>query len=81
MGQTDEGKGLVLVTGGTGTLGRLVVERLRDRGRDVRVLSRHPREAGDGAQFVRGDVVAGDGLRQAVDGVSASSTARERQQG
>ena len=32
----------VLVTGGTGTLGRLVVARLRDTGREVRVLSRTP---------------------------------------
>jgi len=29
----------VLVTGGTGTLGTLVVERLRNAGRQVRVLS------------------------------------------
>jgi uncharacterized protein YbjT (DUF2867 family) len=36
----------VLVTGGTGTLGRLVVPRLRDAGCDVRVLSR--RSGGDG---------------------------------
>jgi uncharacterized protein YbjT (DUF2867 family) len=30
----------ILVTGGTGTLGRHVVPRLRDAGCDVRVLSR-----------------------------------------
>jgi NADP-dependent 3-hydroxy acid dehydrogenase YdfG len=30
----------ILVTGGTGTLGRHVVRRLRDAGRDVRVLTR-----------------------------------------
>jgi uncharacterized protein YbjT (DUF2867 family) len=30
----------VLVTGGTGTLGRLVVRRLRAAGRQVRVLTR-----------------------------------------
>ena len=34
----------ILVTGGTGTLGRLVVPRLRDAGHDVRVLSRRARE-------------------------------------
>ncbi|MFC5637450.1 SDR family oxidoreductase [Streptomyces bullii] len=33
----------MLVTGGTGTLGRLVTERLRADGHDVRVLSRHTR--------------------------------------
>ena len=35
----------ILVTGGTGTLGRLLVPRLRDGGRTVRVLSRHSGEA------------------------------------
>ena len=34
----------ILVTGGTGTLGRLVVPQLRDAGCDVRVLSRRSRE-------------------------------------
>jgi uncharacterized protein YbjT (DUF2867 family) len=33
----------ILVTGGTGTLGRLVSERLRADGHEVRVLSRHSR--------------------------------------
>ncbi len=33
----------ILVTGGTGTLGRHVVERLRADGHEVRVLSRHAR--------------------------------------
>ncbi|GAA2517337.1 SDR family oxidoreductase [Streptomyces longisporus] len=33
----------ILVTGGTGTLGRLVAERLRADGHEVRVLSRHSR--------------------------------------
>ncbi|NXY97660.1 NAD(P)H-binding protein [Streptomyces sp. BR123] len=34
----------ILVTGGTGTLGTLVVARLRAAGHDVRALSRHSRE-------------------------------------
>ncbi|MEU1158278.1 NAD-dependent epimerase/dehydratase family protein, partial [Streptomyces sp. NPDC005918] len=33
----------ILVTGGTGTLGRLVTGRLRADGHEVRVLSRHTR--------------------------------------
>jgi uncharacterized protein YbjT (DUF2867 family) len=37
-----------LVTGGTGTLGRLVVARLRDAGYRVRVLSRGSRQGGAG---------------------------------
>ena len=44
----------ILVTGGTGTLGRLVVPRLRDAGGKVRVLSRRAREAADGVEFVAG---------------------------
>jgi nucleoside-diphosphate-sugar epimerase len=35
----------VLVTGGTGRLGRLVVPRLREAGHHVRVLSRHDHES------------------------------------
>jgi len=58
----------VLVTGGTGTLGRLVVARLRDAGCDVRVLSRHRHEGGDGIEFVTGDLATGEGIEPAVDG-------------
>jgi uncharacterized protein YbjT (DUF2867 family) len=43
----------ILVTGGTGTLGRLVVASLRDAGSEVRVLSRH------GLQSGANDVTAG----------------------
>jgi nucleoside-diphosphate-sugar epimerase len=58
----------VLVTGGTGTLGRLVVARLRDAGRDVRVLSRRRPDAADGTEFATGDLATGDGIEAAVDG-------------
>jgi uncharacterized protein YbjT (DUF2867 family) len=64
----------ILVTGGTGTLGRLVVQRLTDTGRDVRVLSRRgPRSHAppDGVQFMTGDLLVGAGIEAAVDGVSA----------
>ena len=59
---------LILVTGGTGTLGRHVVPRLRDTGRDIRVLSRHHRAAEDGIEHVTGDLLSGDGIEPAVDG-------------
>jgi uncharacterized protein YbjT (DUF2867 family) len=59
----------ILVTGGTGTLGRLVVPRLRDAGRNVRVLSRRSREGEEGVRFVTGDLATGEGLEAAVDGV------------
>jgi uncharacterized protein YbjT (DUF2867 family) len=58
----------ILVTGGTGTLGRLVVRRLRDAGRDVRVLSRHSHASGDGIEYVTGDLLKGEGIEPAVDG-------------
>ncbi len=60
----------LLVTGGTGTLGRLVVARLRDAGRDVRVLSRRPRPAVDGVRLLTGDLVTGEGLGPAVEDVA-----------
>jgi uncharacterized protein YbjT (DUF2867 family) len=59
---------LILVTGGTGTLGRHVVPRLRDAGRDIRVLSRHRRAAEDGIEYVTGDLLSGEGIEPAVDG-------------
>ncbi len=69
----------ILVTGGTGTLGRHVVSRLRDAGCEVRVLTRNSRPAADGIRFVTGDLAKVDHLRPAVDGVAvivhcASST-------
>jgi uncharacterized protein YbjT (DUF2867 family) len=59
----------ILLTGGTGTLGRLIVPRLRDAGSTVRVLSRRPHQAGDGVQFVVGDLATGAGVEAAVHGV------------
>jgi uncharacterized protein YbjT (DUF2867 family) len=57
---------LILVTGGTGTLGRLVVPLLRQVGADVRVLSRHSCSPTDGAEFVTGDLDTGEGIAAAV---------------
>jgi uncharacterized protein YbjT (DUF2867 family) len=56
----------VLVTGGSGVLGRRVVARLRERGADVRVLSRRP---GGEPGRVQGDLETGAGLTEAVAGV------------
>ena len=58
----------ILVTGGTGTLGRLVVSRLHDAGRRVRVLSRGS-HAGQGIDSVTGDLSTGAGVDAAVEGV------------
>jgi uncharacterized protein YbjT (DUF2867 family) len=60
----------VLVTGGTGRLGRRVAGRLRTLGCDVRVLTRRPRQAADGIKFLCGDLATGDGIDAAVDGAA-----------
>jgi uncharacterized protein YbjT (DUF2867 family) len=59
----------ILVTGGTGTLGRLVVARLLEVGCDVRVLTRRAHDASEGTEFVIGDLATGEGIEAAVNGV------------
>ena len=60
----------ILVTGGSGILGRGVVGRLLAAGHEVRVLSRQHRPAGAPAHvgWVTGDLLGSDGLVQAVAG-------------
>jgi uncharacterized protein YbjT (DUF2867 family) len=55
----------ILVTGGTGTLGRVLVDRLRSNGQQVRVLSRKP-----GKDTVVGDLSANTGLDAAMSGIT-----------
>jgi uncharacterized protein YbjT (DUF2867 family) len=59
----------ILLTGGTGTLGRLVSARLRAAGSPVRVLSRRSHETEDGIELAVGDLVTGEGIEAAVTGV------------
>lgn len=59
----------ILVTGGTGTLGRCVVPRLRAAGADVRILSRSGHAPAAGIEYVTGDLATGVGVERAVDGV------------
>jgi len=59
----------ILVTGGTGTLGRRFVPLLQEAGGTVRVLSRTRREASDGIEYVTGDLDTGEDVEGAVDGV------------
>jgi uncharacterized protein YbjT (DUF2867 family) len=61
----------VLVTGGTGRLGKLVVERLQDTGCDVRVLARHERPVPQGVTFFTADLRTGQGIEPAVTGAAA----------
>lgn len=58
----------ILVTGGTGTLGRHLVPRLLAAHPAVRVLSRRQHEAGDGVEYVVGDLLRDEGIEQAVAG-------------
>jgi len=51
----------ILVTGGTGVLGRRVVDLLEQKGVEARVLSRGGRPG-----TIRGDLLTGDGLDEAV---------------
>lgn len=65
---------MILVVGGTGRLGRLVVDRLVARGLPVRVmtrdLARAPKTTGRPVELVRGDVRDRSSLHRAVDGAS-----------
>jgi uncharacterized protein YbjT (DUF2867 family) len=63
-----------LVTGATGYVGGRVVERLLQEGRPVRALAREVSglEGLRGVEVVEGDVLAGRGLRQALDGCSTA---------
>jgi farnesol dehydrogenase len=66
-------RGLVLVTGATGLIGRYVVEQLLERGTSVRVLARDPSRLAQPVQQ-RADIVQGAltdraTLERAVDGV------------
>src|SRR5215813_9928283 len=65
----------VLVTGGTGRLGRLVVQRLRAARCEVSVLTRQhsqndDRRNHDGIRFHTGDLVTGDGIEAAAAGAA-----------
>src|SRR6266446_750538 len=58
----------VLVTGGTGTLGRHVIKLLRRSGHRARIFSREPRGHVDAVQ---GDLKTGAGLAKALSGMDA----------
>ncbi len=74
----------VLVTGGTGVLGRELVPRLAAAGHTVRIMSRGPRPAGadEALQWAQADLETGQGLADAITGaeviVHAASSPRRR---
>jgi uncharacterized protein YbjT (DUF2867 family) len=70
----------ILVTGGTGSRGSRVVNRLSEAGENVRVMSRYWH-----ANTKRGDLLTGERLEEAVEGIStiihcASSSLRKTRQ-
>lgn len=74
MGAKDNrgGRGVadVLVTGGTGFIGRHLVDALSARGERVRVMARHDAAFGPSVVFVRGDVTEPASMVRALDGVN-----------
>jgi uncharacterized protein YbjT (DUF2867 family) len=64
---------VILVTGATGRVGRLVVDELLRAGAPVRALTRQPAQAAlpTGVDIVAGDFTVPASLDRALDGVSA----------
>ncbi len=59
----------VLVTGGTGVLGREVVPRLLEKGYTVRIMSRSPRRGTTNVEWAQAQMLTGEGLPEALQGV------------
>lgn len=62
---------MIVVTGGTGTVGGSVVRLLTGAGEKVTAVSRHIAEAPDGAVAKRADLADAGSLRPALDGADA----------
>lgn len=62
---------IVGIAGGTGALGRVLIDELCERGFEIRALVREVSTANlpDAVQIVNGDVVTGKGLDQLLEGV------------
>lgn len=65
---------MILIAGGTGTLGLRVIDRLRARGRHVRVLTRNPDRTrhlkGENVELVVGDLSDPVAVDRAVTGTT-----------
>jgi uncharacterized protein YbjT (DUF2867 family) len=67
-------RNMELVTGATGYVGARLVRRLAGEGRPLRALARNPDrlEPIEGVEAVRGDLLSGAGLDEALDGVETA---------
>jgi nucleoside-diphosphate-sugar epimerase len=68
--------GPVLITGGAGSVGRVLASRLRQGGRPVRVfdlpvMNYTGLEGADGIEVIKGDITDAATVRRAIDGVAA----------
>ena len=63
----------ILVTGGTGTLGKKFVEEAEETGDEIRIFSRKPKPEDYPCEieWASGDLVTGEGLPQALQDVDA----------
>jgi uncharacterized protein YbjT (DUF2867 family) len=68
---THEGRAPVLVTGGTGQIGRVVIDELLQAGVPVRALTRGPADMPAPVEVVQGDLTVPESLEAALQGVSA----------
>ncbi|KAA2266072.1 NAD(P)H-binding protein [Solihabitans fulvus] len=59
----------ILITGGTGTLGRHTLPLVQDAGFSVRVLSRQAASVRNGTEYVTGDLFKGEGIEPALAGI------------
>jgi uncharacterized protein YbjT (DUF2867 family) len=61
----------ILLTGGTGTLGSITDQKLKDDGFRVRIMSRQPPKSSErlSGEWAVADLTSGDGVSQAVEGV------------
>jgi uncharacterized protein YbjT (DUF2867 family) len=62
----------VLVTGATGFIGSRLAEALRDRGHEVRAMTRHPEQYSGAGTAIFGDVADEASIRAALEGVDVA---------
>lgn len=61
----------IALTGGTGFVGRTLIERALERGAEIRALARSPQEPCAGVEWVRGDLADFAALTRLVSGAEA----------